>query len=366
MIQTRVNLTPRMFAERERVLLEHGSLLASTFLYESGVCGLRLKNELGELVMLPYQGQQIWSARFLNRDLTMRSMFDTPRPTECYLDTYGGFLLHCGMTAMGVPGEGDTHPLHGELPNAPYREAFLVVGEDDRGDYLGLGGHYRHTVAFQHDYLASPLVKVYAGSAKFRVVLELENLKNTEMAFMYLAHVNFLPIDHGRLVYSAPAAPAHVRVRRSIPSHVRPKEGYEAFLEELARQPERHHVLAPGLMFDPEVVFFIDYQADHEGWAHSLQLHPGGSADYIAHKPEELDKGIRWICRTPDQDALGLVLPATAEPEGYGAEKAKGNLKTLPAGGVFRCELEIGALTPDEARRVETTIAAILEGAPQG
>ena len=80
---------------------------------------------------------------------------------------------------------------------------------------------------------------------------------------------------------------------------------------------------------DPEVVFFVDYTADRDGWAHSLQVHPDGTADYIAHRPDQLNHGVRWISRTPDQDTLGIILPATAESEGYTAEKAKGYLRTL-------------------------------------
>jgi hypothetical protein len=166
------------------------------------------------------------------------------------------------------------------------------------------------------------------------------------MELMYLAHINFRPVDNGRLVYTAQCTPEHVRVRTSIPSHIHPKPGYAEFLQELGRDPARHHQLTPGLLFDPEVVFMIDYLADDEGWAHSLQVHPDGSADYVRHRPAELDKGIRWICRTADQDALGLVLPATAEPEGYLAEKAKGNIRSLPAGGVFHCNIEVGLLSP--------------------
>jgi len=64
MLEARIHLMPEMFAERERVVLEHGSLAASAFRFASGVCGLRLKNGLGELTLLPFQGQQIWSAAF--------------------------------------------------------------------------------------------------------------------------------------------------------------------------------------------------------------------------------------------------------------------------------------------------------------
>jgi hypothetical protein len=358
--ETVINITSQFFSERERTLVEHASLAASTFLFESGVPGLRLRNELGELVMLPFQGQQIWSAAFGGRNLTMKSMFVEPRPTREYLETYGGFLVHCGATAMGVPSREDTHPLHGELPNAPYQKAYVAVGEDENGAYVGLGGRYQHTVAFNHNYVAEPFVKVYAGSTLFKVAMIVANLKRSTMELMYLAHVNFRPVGNGRLVYSAPCTPEHVRVRTSIPSHIRPLPGYVEFIQELGREPEKHNVLAPGLLFDPEVVFYIDYVADKDGWAHSMQVHPDGSADYIRHRPDQLDKGIRWISLTADQEALGLVVPATAEPEGYLAEQAKGNVKVLPPQGEFRFELEIGTLTPPEAERMEEKIAGIV------
>jgi hypothetical protein len=261
---------------------------------------------------------------------------------------------------MGVPGPGDTHPLHGELPNAPYQEAYLVVGQDEEGDYLGLGGRYQHTVAFNHNYLAEPLVKLHAASSLFWVSITITNLKHSEMELMYLAHVNFRPVDNGRLVYTASATPEHIRVRTSIPSHIRPKPGYVEFIEELGRHPEKHNILAPDLVFDPEVVFFIDYLTDKEGWAHSMQVHPDGTADYIRHRPDQLDKGVRWISRTADQAALGIVLPATAEPEGYLAEKAKGNLKVLPPQGQFHFDLQMGLLAPDAARRTEEKISRIV------
>ena len=359
--ETIVHLTPEIFGEKEKTLVENGPLSASTFRFDSGVSGIRLKNEVGNLVLLPFQGQQIWSAEFSGRNLTMKSMFSQPRPTRQYLETYGAFLLHCGATAMGVPSKDDAHPLHGELPNAPYQRAYLAVGKDERGPYLELGGQYQHTVAFNHNYLAEPLVKIYAGSSLFWMSMVITNLKRTEMELMYMAHVNFRPVDNGRLVYSVVHTPEHIRVRTSIPAHIRPLPGYLEFIAELKKYPEKHHALAPGLMFDPEVVFFLDYLADEQGWAHSMQIHPDGSADYIRHRPNELDKGIRWISRTADQDALGIVLPATAEPEGYLAEKAKGNLEILPAGETFRCELEMGVLSPGEAKEMEEGIAKIIE-----
>ena len=358
--ETAINLQRYFFTEAETVLAEHEGMTASAFRYSSGVHGLRLVNQLGQITLLPFQGQQIWHAEFRGRTLTQKSMFDQPRATMDYLQTYGGFLIHCGATVMGVPGEGDTHPLHGELPNAPYQTAQLLVGEDDRGPYLGLTGTYQHTVAFTHNCLARPVVKLYGQSSRLLISLTIENLKRSEMELMYLAHVNFRPVDDGRLVYSAPCDPEHVRVRSNIPAHIKPAAGYAEFLAELEREPARHDVLQPGLRFDPEVVFYIDYLCDEAGWAHSMQVHPDGGADFISHRPDQLDKGVRWISRTADQDAIGIVLPATAEPEGYTAEKAKGNVEVLPAGGRFRCDLEVGTLTPNEAEQFAKKITAIV------
>ena len=145
---TLIHLTESMFGERERLLVENGSLRAHIFRFDTGVCAIRLVNSRGELVILPFQGQQIWSAAFDGRNLTMKSMFDSPKATQTYLETYGGFLLHCGATAMGVPGPADNHPLHGELPNAKYQSAFIELGQDAEGEYIAVGGSYRHTVAF--------------------------------------------------------------------------------------------------------------------------------------------------------------------------------------------------------------------------
>jgi hypothetical protein len=347
---TRVHLRPNMFTEKERVLLEHASFSVTAWHYDSGVAALKISNSTGHIIVLPFQGQQIWRAHLLGRELTMRANFDEPRNTRTYLENYGGVLLHCGATAMGVPTAEDSHPLHGELPNAPYQHAFLELGEDTKGSYVALGGEYQHTVAFGSNYVAKPHLKMYVGSSILWLDLIIDNLNNSPMDLMYMAHINFCPVDNAVLLSSLDSSQTNpMRVRRSIPSHVTPSADYLAFLDELERDPRAHETLDPKLSFDPEVVFYIDYASDADGWAHTLQRHPDGNADYVCHRPSELTKGVRWICRTPDKQALGLILPATAEPEGYSAEKQKGNLVSLAAKSQFHCSLGIGALDSSHA-----------------
>lgn len=362
-MQTTLHLNPDQFSHYETSLAECGELSVSIFRYHSGVCALRLKNALGELVMLPYQGQQIWDVTMRGRRLTMRSMFDfdQPYPTRDFLSTFGGFLVHCGATAMGVPGAQDTHPLHGELPNAPYQSAELIFGADEKGDYIGLTGTYRHTVAFNYNYTATPLVKLYAGSSVFTVLMTIHNLKASSMPLMFLEHVNFIPVNGGRLVQTVVCSPENMFVRANTPPFMEVAPGYREFVKVLQEHPEKHLVFNPGLVYDPEMVLYLNYLADRNDWAHTLQIHPDGSADLLRHHPDQLNHGVRWICRTGDQDALGIE-PGTAEVEGFSAEKQKGNLRSLPGGMAFTSELEVGVLNVDETRHEATLIEQVLAG----
>jgi hypothetical protein len=353
----RLELYRSYFEEAEHQLVEIGEFCVSTFRYASGIEALRVRNSRGEIIVLPFKGQQIWRACFDGRDLTMKSMFDAPVDTMVYLQNYGAFLIHCGLTGLGDPGPEDSHPLHGEMPNAPFQKAWLEI--DEPSQKITIAGSYHYTVAFSTNYLATARVVMAAGSALLDVSLEVENLKHTPMEMMYLAHANFRPVDHGELHYSATYDAASVRVRRSIPAHISPKLDYMAFIAQLAKDPLPHHQFDPSLAFDPEVVFSIDMLSDSEGVAHAIQLHPDGSADYIGYRPEQAPICMRWICRTPDQDGLGLAFPATAEVEGFTAEKAKGNIVKVDGKKSWSITMLMGILTASEAGAMKAKINRI-------
>lgn len=359
-MSTVFHLHEQMFREKKQLLMDTPHFAVHTFLFDSGVAGLQISNSRGHIIMLPYQGQQIWSANFDGRELGMKSMFSEPQPTQTYLHTYGGFFIHCGATRMGVPGATDSHPLHGELPNARYQKAWLTLGDDARGTYIGMSGSFRYTVAFNDNYVAVPEVRLYADQTIFTVSLEIQNLKKTPMDLMYLAHINYRPVDNAQLLTSAANTAAAIRVRKSIPSHISPPAGYREFIEQLAQQPAVANQLNPQLAFNPEVVFTINPHADNQGWAHSLHVHPDGHADYVAHRPSQLPYTIRWISRTPDQDCLGFAMPATAEPEGYTAEKAKGNLRHIDAEQKWRCDFIVGTLDANQSNQLKSHIQSLV------
>ncbi len=351
-----VHLRPEQFTPGPTVLATHGGMTATCFRYASGVAGLVIANEAGVIELLPFQGQQIWDAVFFGRRLTMGSMFDEPVATQDYLATYGAFFIHCGVTAMGNPGPQDTHPLHGELPNAGYQEARLIIGEDEEGAFMGLAGTYRHRVAFTHNYVAEPIMKIGAKTGRIRAALSVRNLKSAPMELMYLAHINFRPVDNARLIDTVPDDARNMRVRATLPAGYQPSPEYRRFLEEMLADPLKHRQIVAGRAIDPELVLSLDCQADEAGWAHSLQLLPDGSADFVSHRPSQLDRGIRWMSRGGDMDALGLMLPATADPNGYIAEKAAGRLRIIPPQGEFHCDLEFGALEKGDAAKLRQRI----------
>jgi hypothetical protein len=356
----RIDLQSVRFGEKERWLAEGGGFAVSAFRYDSSIAALRVKNRRGEIVVLPFRGHQIWSCMFDGRDLTMKSMFTEPVQTPHYLETYGSFFIHCGATAMGAPGPADRHALHGELPLAPFQKGWVEIDET-RGT-CAVSGSYEHTVAFSHHYLATSTYALGADSTLLDVSLQVDNLKHSPMDLMYLAHANFRPVDNGELIYSAPYTAKAVRVRKSIPAHITPKPGYPEFLEELARNPKLHHVLKPELAFDPEVAMMIDMRAGKDGFAHALLKRPDGTSDYMRYRPEQCGQCCRWICRTPDQDAIGMAFPATSEVEGYTAEKKKGLVVTLKGQKSWRVDMRMGALSKPETDAVVKEIDSIHKG----
>jgi hypothetical protein len=358
MQEIQVALREAQFKQQPRTVVEWDGLSAIAFRYESGVAAVRLANGRGHIDMLPFQGQQVWDAWFDERRLTMKSMFPAPRPTQQYLDTYGGFMLHCGLTGMGVPSELDNHPLHGELPNARYEEATLLLGEDEYGRFIGLTGTYEHVRAFNWNYRFTPRVILHEGTTAIRAAATVTNRMASDLDYMYMAHVNFRPETGGRILYTGDSSARGTRVFVNVPPHLKGTglKAYKEFLEELAKHPERHTTLTEDLVLDPEVVMAIDYEADREGWARSLHRRPDGTGDFIMHRPDELPRGVRWIARTADQEALGLFLPSTSEHQGYHREKEKGFVPSLAGGESVTFHTVFGSLSQEETREMAAVI----------
>jgi hypothetical protein len=234
------------------------------------------------------------------------------------------------------------------------------VGEEGGKPVMRLTGEFRHVIAFATNYRATPTVTLRAGETSIGVDLVVENLMRKPMELMYLAHINFRPVEGSVVVDAVPDDLSHINVRTAVPSNMVQSEVHKRILADVLANPASHRQI--GRVIDPELVMTLTYPADASGWAETMQVHPDGGADFVRHRPEQLPKGVRWQTRTGDQEAIGIVLPATAEPDGYTAEKAKGNVLTLAPGAEWRCTMEFGALDADGAKAMRKRIEAVKAG----
>ena len=90
------------FTDKETTLVEAGELKATLFTYSTGVKAVRISNAKGSATVLPFCGQAVWRCDFLGRELTMKSIYDEPQRCSFYGETYGFFVLHCGLDRKSV------------------------------------------------------------------------------------------------------------------------------------------------------------------------------------------------------------------------------------------------------------------------
>ena len=340
------------FTKDEKTVVSYGKLSASLFTYSTGVKAVRLKNDRGAIVMLPYMGQMVWRAEFDGYEMTMKSIFDEPvTPKENYDETYGGFLMHCGLTAMGNPTAEDDHRPHGELPICKYQTVFIVSGEDEGGKFIGLSGTYSKKHCFAINYDFSPLVKLYEGKTILDVNVTFTNNKDIPLEYYYLCHINHRPVNGARLEYTADRKA--IKINHEVP------EGYfsekdaaatNRYLNELDKNPAlMDDIGAEGQSYHPEIVFYCKYSADENGNAYTMQHNKKGPSTFVIHRPEELPFGIRWISRTDDEDAIGMVLPATSEHLGKLYCQRNGQSRFLSKGESVNYHMITGLLNSEEA-----------------
>jgi hypothetical protein len=359
-VEGRVILAKNQFSQNQSVVCENGRLRATSFVFTTGVHALRLESPRGHIVVLPYQGQQIWDVVCDGRRLTMKSFFPEPVPSDDLLDSYGAFLYHCGARRMGNPGPEDDHPLHGELPAASYDEAWVSFGEEAGEPYLGVSGSFTYARAFGDKYRAVPLVKLFESRSVLDVSMTIENLTHYPMDLMYMCHINFLPAENGEIVQAAGWNAEDMVVRSLIPSHVKPTSQYLELLEELKRDPGVMRTLRADDEYNPEIVFYLrNLKHDPDGSTHMIQKHADGSSDYVGYNVKQLDHTVRWIVKHKDQQVIGMALPSTCDPEGYTTEKSKGNVRTLAPESAVTFKVRTGYLDAAHTKEMEQRIESL-------
>lgn len=358
----KINLSENMFTDHEKLFLDNGELKAYLFKFPSGVCGVKLMNSVGYIIVLPYQGQQVWDAVFHGRSLKMTNSFKYPRFRKHFRDTYGCYVMHCGALTMGCPSVDDDHEHHGELPYITYDEAAIEIGTNEKGNYIAVSGLYEYNKAFGDHYEARPIAKLYEGSTLIDVTMSVENMSNYPMNLMYMCHVNNGAKAGSKIYQTLPWDEEHMLPRLSIPQYNEVDPKFLELIERVKNDVSATRVINEDDAYDPEIVLFLrDPIKDENGFVHYLYEHTDGTADYTTYDANVLNRGVRWMVYHKDWQSMGMVLPGTAEPEGFLAEKEKGNVRRLPAKEKFVATVTAGYLTPEEAEEKKALIEKIME-----
>lgn len=295
-----------------------------TFVYNSGVEAVEIRNNKGHLVVLPFMGQMVWDAEFLGTNLCMKNMFSEPKPAKTIVETYGCFAFHAGMIRMGCPTPQDDHVLHGEMPCASMDSAWLEISDTS----VTIKGCYEYVMGFGDHYLATPSVTLGQDSGEFDIQMTVKNLASVAMPLQYMCHINAAYLEGAVMSQNLPDE-AFV-LRQSVPDHVRPTEQWLAYNERL-KTSAPFEVLDEPQMHDPEIVYFADDISRFTERA-ELSMAIGDKCLITEFDTKEFNSLTRWVLYNGDQQVAAYALPATCRPEGFLAAKESGTLVYLEPG----------------------------------
>ena len=100
-----------------------------------------------------------------------------------------------------------------------------------------------------------------------------------------------------------------------------------------------------------------------DGLAHFLLARREGDGFSIAYDPVAMPHAIRWILNNEDQRVAAFAIPGTCEPEGYAAEKRKGNVRSLASGARETFTTRLGYVDRRHAADLARSITQSATGA---
>lgn len=356
-----VFLKRSFFVEKEFTVYSDENFEASIFRFDSGIEGIRIKNSLGYIVLLPYHGQMIWDAVFYNKSLKMQNSFSIPKPANEFLNTYGCYLMHCGPRRICLD-KNENHPLHGDLPLAPYDSAALVIGSDETGQYISLTGDYEYNRMFGDHYLAQPSCRLYADSSVLKVSMLITNLSNNPLDYMYLFHINNPAREGAHFVQPLRWTSDDMTLLYPPKDIDMPEESAQQ-RELIINNYQLSSSLVDGVQYAPE--FSIELRnpiADENNIYNFMQVHHDGGSDYTGVPcGGSIRCFSRWITRTNDHSACSICSPASCGGGGYTAEKEAGRVMVLQPGEAKVAEVFVGYLNPKQASEMEHKILKCVE-----
>lgn len=318
-----IPLRKAQFNQQEEIIIQSEYFKVLGFKYNSGIEAIKIENSKGHLIILPYMGQIIWDAKFLDEDLCMHNMFSEPKQSNEIAATYGCFAFHSGLIRNGCPCTEDDHPLHGEMPCANMDKAWLEVDDHQ----IVIKGEYEYIMGFGDHYLAMPSVSIEKDTSLFEIKMKVQNLASVPMPLQYMCHMNAAYFPGAKMTQNIPDSA--IKLRESIPGHIKPTPQWIDFNNTLKAQSTPIEQLSTPEMYDPEIVYFMDDLSKYTYKAEFKMEIANGKTLITRFDTAQLSYATRWILYNGDQKVGSYVLPATCRPEGYLAAEKSGTLIQL-------------------------------------
>ncbi|MEG2394788.1 MAG: DUF4432 domain-containing protein, partial [Ruthenibacterium sp.] len=87
---------------------------------------------------------------------------------------------------------------------------------------------------------------------------------------------------------------------------------------------------------------------------------PDGDACYVGFRTAELPYALRWVCRTGDEDGIGIALPTTGNNMSTAYQREHGLYNTLAPHAHDSLRFNFGYLDKEHTVQTERHIAEIL------
>ena len=256
----------------------------------------------------------------------------------------------------------EDYPLHGELPFANYQDTYTGIGRDQKGKFLVVGGTYDYRNSQEYHYSYSPQLRLYENSSVAEMHIDIYNHRQSSLDYMFMCHINWLAVEKSRIVYSAIKDRKHIVADPPVleGTSVRAKRMQE-YAKKIIEDPTIADVLDSETQCnDPEMCINIKYESDEDGWAHAMQVMPEGDSCYVRFKTEKLPYALRWICRTGDEDGIGIALPTTGTNRSTKYQKEHHLFNTIGPKEHEELRFDFGYLNMHQTKEVKEHIDDIL------
>ena len=306
-----------------------------------GMRAIDIKSPCGlDMTILPDRGMDISNLSYKSIPMNWKSATRETSPTYFedrgfqWLRTfYGGLVLTCGLTTMGMPStdNGEELGLHGRISNISAENVFADGRWENDNYVMTVRGKVREAAVFKEKLQLERKITTWMDTP--RVVMEdvVENIGHETSPLMILYHVNIgypvLDIGAELLESSAKIEPRDDEARdgeKDFNKFIEPVRGYK------------------------EKVYFHDIEADSEGNSNVAIVNEGfsggkGIGIWLKFNKNNLPFMTQWKQMGMGDYACGIE-PVNSFPRGRKIEREEGTLKFIEPGEKIRYRLEFNIL----------------------